>query len=326
MPAPIIALGMTAAQLAALGISALSTTLGLGMSSSAKATANRRASDSKKSGDEMLRKLTETLKSSNYYKNLGIQKGVIENQLDRAIAEQASYRLGTTDQTFAQSGVPQLQTNLNKILDQATAAESKQMQDIAFKAAGRDQDIADSIAGLQAGQANQKYKDSLNEKTAARAYANQQGKIAAAGLGSIGEQILPTVMGSLDSRSLGRGLDKALGEQTGAAYFSDQLKNLDDVSSITNPALQSAVIGNATFGQQLADLAAQGDNEAIKSFLVENLDSQNLMNITKDISSTLDIGAIYEDVDQDIINAGTNSGGQAYGLLGMSGGSGFPQY
>lgn len=317
---PAMILGIPAAVFASLAGTAINTGLGLGMSGSARNEANRRRIDAKSSAEKEVRNTIKTLTSSNYIKNLGIEKDIIRKNLETAIAQQRNLRLGTTDQTFAQSGVSQLQKNLNNILDQATAAESRQMQNIAFKAAARDQEIADSIAGIQAGVANQKFKEAADYAAQEAGYRQQQGQILAKGIGSMATAALPTAIGGLEAKALEKDLGSATGSVGTKTYFSDQLKDMgtkDGLATITNPSLQTAIAGNATLGEQLSNIAATGDNEAVTKFLMENLDQQSLQNIIQDIPSTMNMEDIFADVNEDILKASGISGGETYGLLGQ---------
>ena len=298
MPAPIIALGLTAGQLAALGIQGIMQGIGIASSAGKANEQARLAMDSKRSGQQMIEKAKKRIEASNYSETLAVNKELTDKALDALLASQAGYNLGATDQRFAASGAPEMQKGLIKGLETFRDAEAKQRDAIREKIVEGDTRIAEQLASIELGEANQQFAEAQDAATMKGAYDAQTAKMA----GELGatalEAFTPSIVSGIDNAAMKRQLSRNVGEAGAKDYFQKQFAGYDPAaeddkgrkgfevfatSGVSNPALQQEIIKNPEFGKTFADLAI-GENtkdDQITNFLLENLDPTVVSSIIK---------------------------------------------
>ena len=246
----IVALGMTAGQLIATGVSAAGSLYSLGQNTSKANEASRRAGDAAEQRGVLIQDARDRIGASNANRILDVNKKQYNDNLDALIAVQGDKDY---DQRNVTAGAARDQAMLQKGLNLVTDQQIKQEEAIATKVADRDIEIDQELAGLDIGEANLKSADQqafLNQEQSYRVAANT------AGAQLMSDVVTPLAQyggQKIDSGLAARSINKAGGAE---AFRKAGLGTFDgnDLSGITNPALANAMKSNPEFSKQLSGL------------------------------------------------------------------------
>ena len=276
-----------------------------GMTASQKKTANQFKMGSLRKADEVMKTTEKKMEASNYMQNLGIQKQAIQGALDRVIAQNAAARIGQADSSAAMANASQVQKNLMQGLESARNSEINQYLNIQKSAADRQQQIDDNIASMYLGLGNQAFREAGDYSRQIANLNRQQSKILAdTGFAALKYGSEP-LTSALETRSFEKGFEGAFEGQDARDYFAGQIKDIgteDGLNTVTNPALQQALMENKTLGERLGALTANesATNEDFQRFFMENLEGDQFKSLYEGFQPTYTPDPVNP-ADQDLI-------------------------
>ena len=276
----IVALGMTAGQLIATGVSTAGSLYSMGKNTTKANEASRRAGKSAEQRGVLIQDARDRIGASNANRTLDVNKKQYNDNLDALIAVQEGKDY---DQRNVTVGASRDQAMLQKGLNLVTDQQIKQEEAIATKVADRDIEIEQELAGLDIGEANLKSADEL-------AFLNQEQSYRVAA-NTAGAQLMSDVVTPLaefggqkiDSGLAARSINKAGGAQAIATAGLNSFDgNRMGVIEANNPALANAMTSNPEFAKSLGSLYSGGvipENKAITDLMESALDYETIHGI-----------------------------------------------